>query len=237
MKDGQKSWADFPFTDPQSDDARKFAFIVHSIDPSGKDHKRLLESQIEQGVSEYDESQDINLFENPERISDKKQISCSLIGRDCDDVGRNIKEVLGTMRRVGFILKVPAENILQAAPCDSGNRFDENNHNKICTPKELLNHDYRYSNEHWNEILAQGKTENGGTVEIVGIFMCPHWIKPKYNQEIIDRFTNLNNQIEQWAAELSKRVGKPIFRVPEYDEILNTSNKSNNIKQDKANNG
>jgi hypothetical protein len=69
----EKAWKNFELTTIKKANEDNFAFIVHAFDPSGKSHEDTLLCGME--AKDYrglDPSQQIDLFLEPHRISEKK---------------------------------------------------------------------------------------------------------------------------------------------------------------------
>ena len=204
-KEVQLAWEQFEFSDPKTATQDSFAFIIHAFDPEGTTNMiTMLGSMQATGHQNFDHTQNIDLFHQPQRISEKRQISCSVIGRNSTQE----TQVLSTFKPIGFILKVPHENIVAASTQDMGfylghtdEELDKQREKIDTSPQDLLS----YTAYQYNEVVVRGKTEHG-KVEIAGVFL-----NPNMGAMTEEEYTSLRQQ----ANMLASRVGKPLFELPE----------------------
>ena len=153
------------------------------------------------------EINDIDLLTNPEKITEKRVISTSLIDQDHTD----------TWRAVGYILRVPVDNILKTCAEDCGTDFmrgaqttntlyQKRDTNGIANPNTVLAHS---SPKSYNEIVLAGTGRTGQKVEIVGVF-----IKIFPDGEEVD--PESTSQIRYAAYRLNVPIIKIKERVNEY---------------------
>lgn len=152
------SWAPNHFTDPAHHDARNFRYIVHMIEfANGRHSTRAIYKYLTQEIAQ-----------NP-----CATISTSVIDQDH-------RSTYGTF---GFILKVPADNILLARSSDiasqylPGNteaeRFNYalNNSASYIEPTPTLENLIKGTTAGHNEILVEGKFKEG--IQVVGVIYNP----------------------------------------------------------------
>ncbi len=158
------------FSNPKMVMAQEYRYLVHGV---GNQARRtiqktfLLESTRKEGL-ELDNNQDIDLLRNPEKISDKKIISTSIIDQDHR----------ATYGDVGFILRAPAGNVLKISAKDNGTFFADpesaikrmKSETSINSLDLLMQRTGKFSDHDWNEVCLEGKTDHG-QVEIIGCFI------------------------------------------------------------------
>ncbi|MEK6951188.1 MAG: hypothetical protein AABX13_05700 [Nanoarchaeota archaeon] len=150
-------------TDPRHHDPQQFCYIVHGINPVAKNGLLLAAINMEG----YDFSQEIDLLCEPERISEKKLISTSIINQDHQ----------GTWGDVFFILDVPWNNFVSISPLDQATNITrpapvlEYARRPYLTPSRLIEQT-RWcslgSSSAYNEVVVTG-TRKRKKVKITGI--------------------------------------------------------------------
>jgi len=166
-----KSVWETPMTDPAQHDSTNFRYVVHAIQPEfgiGQTMQAifLIQEQMKNPNIKYNR---INLLRAPRRIADKPLISASLI----DDTHTGTWQSFG-----GFILKVPADNILKTSSSDCGTLFyggadvvaqlyKERDTQGVASPEDLLQLTSSYS---YNEVVLAGTGRTGKKVEVIGVF-------------------------------------------------------------------
>ncbi len=158
-------------TNPKRHKEYDFRYIVHAIQPEslrvGRD-VAVMKLLSEGDVNEVDSGRWVDLLNNPSDINKKPLISASYIDQSHQE----------TWGSVGFILEVPAENILGTYPQDVGTPFFEgveyvksklkNREREIMTPEKLLRQSQEY-----NELLLTGTNPEdiSKEVRIIGVFI------------------------------------------------------------------
>ena len=106
-------------TNPSQHDEKKFRYLIHAFNPLAKSSMGLLNtlaalSKIQRGegphIDKAHGDQAINLYEQPERLSERVSLSMSLIDQDHR----------GTWGDAGIIVEAPSENIVITSPQDVG---------------------------------------------------------------------------------------------------------------------
>lgn len=156
----RKSWSG-SFTDPRTHDDNRFCYLVYAYNPPAQLALREL-ARREKAYSSSADMGYVNLLEHPELIATRPTISTSVIRQDHT----------ATFADVGYILKVPAENVLAASPDDRGTFVkDRQELEQLKERRDIygtVDQLVRASSA-LNEVVVTGKTEAGET-EIVGIF-------------------------------------------------------------------
>lgn len=188
-------------SDPNNYDRNNYMFLVHAIDlPNSSEKNYQLMRVLNEFGGEFSSSQMINLNLNPERIAEKKLISCSLVAK------KGKFEALETYKSFGLIVKCPIENIVFAGSQDLGilySQFDnvmKKYQNVILPSVECL-----LNPEEYDEILINGTTVYG-KVEIVGVF-----INLRNASMEDERFAKL---VYEAAGKLSSYLGVPLTYFP-----------------------
>lgn len=192
----RKSW-EASFTDPKEHNPNNFCYLVYGFVGKGE---RTLQKLDRLDMHAKDKPQpywdeEINLFENPRRISEKKIVATSVINQNHTQ----------TFSSAGLILKVPFENIVGFSPVDVGSsgspeRVMSKLRGKISTIEELLQQTPRYSH---NEVVLLGKTAYG-EVEVIG-----SWRK------VTQKGKPLNPDMTARAVALGIRLGLPRISIVE----------------------
>ena len=147
-------------TDPSDHDPKNFRYLVHGVYPRPKNF--TAETAAEAASAQDDQS--INLYEQPERVSERVSLSMSLIDPDHT----------GTWAKGGLILEVPEENIIGNGPSDLGSANSDPSQLRsqfrertILTPEELLR---QSSTRDYNEVIAFANLE-GSKVKLKGFYI------------------------------------------------------------------
>lgn len=153
------SWAPLALSDPMRHDSSSYRYLIHTINNFG---------------IRYTATSSFHFIGNTVANNPCATISTSL-------VNQQKRAMFGTM---GFILRVPSENILFTSPQDIGSpnlytnidpvkfhtelrRFQSRSkHLQFLTPDEVLTDS---DENRWNEVLVQAKVHEA--VQIVGIFI------------------------------------------------------------------
>lgn len=193
------NWSGLEFSDPENHNEDEFIYLVHGV--VNDDLAKILQQKSNsiEGViyrKGYTDTKRKN-----RNLEDKEIISCSLIGTGkINGIDFNVSQ---TFSNVGYILKVPYQNIIYSSIEDLGidyleyeeaikkyaNIEDEGPINLLLNTKE----------DDWNEVLVRGTTEYG-SVKILGIFI-------NYCNQDIDYHDILE------AANLSRKTNKPIIKL------------------------
>ena len=193
----RKSW-ETNFTSPAKHNDRKFCYVVHGLkDMGGRIHQRLFMAR----ERVYDTSQDIDLLQYPERVSDKKVISTSIVDQDHR----------ATWGNVGLILNVPYNNVIAAYREDVGTPFFDANRvkkEKVPAVGDITEstHPSKY-----NEIVLVGSTI-GSKVSVAGF-----WAKVYEDGQPIDK------ALYQQTQQLAKIRGLPFVKIVEKIETYKDS--------------
>ncbi len=217
------NWIDFNYSNPLEFDSNKFVFLVHaiqlgspiSINGRPMDRKfgigykifRDLKKNLKSPEPDYD------LVDNPFDIAKMTIIDCSLIGR-----GKHHEkcfEQLNTWNPVGFILSVPAENILVAEKKDLNSDF--------INPEEEIQHYTNADNgDPWdlllngigtyNHVLIKGKCDK---IKIIGVF-DNEWA-------LRDSPQAFKNFYKEWAEKISKNANVPLITISDQKELLQST--------------
>lgn len=184
------SW-ESDFTNPENHDDQQYCYLIHGTQIGGAAaQKSLLFLQS----GDYDSESHVDLFEEPQRIAEKKMISASIINQTCR----------GTWGGCGFILNAPYENAIAAYREDAGTQFDWEKMTKSATPvptvPEILEATYPTA---YNEIVLAGSTQ-AGNVSIRGI-----WAKVDKGGIPIDE-----DGFYQ-ARGVATRLGIPFVQIPQ----------------------
>ena len=109
----------------------------------------------------------IDIYKEPQRIADKGIISASVI----------TPQNTATFRDIGYILRVPSENIIAASRgdlyinnCSYRANIDKFKDSTLPSPHEITEYENLLGHRQYNEIAILGTTPEGGEVEIVGVF-------------------------------------------------------------------
>lgn len=162
-----KIWGEV--SDPKEHDPKKFRYLVHAFNPFARASQPL--AAISAGLSgayRVDKSegdQSINLFDQPERLSERVSLSMSLIDQ----------EHTGTWGQGGIIVEAPEGNIVITSPTDTGSHSSSKDFLRRQAQDQL-----RFSGEQllqstyagfYNEVVAFAKAESGETVRLKGFFI------------------------------------------------------------------
>ncbi|MEK7137775.1 MAG: hypothetical protein AAB853_05850, partial [Patescibacteria group bacterium] len=166
LNDIERSWAE-GFSNPEEHKDDQFRYLIHGVmNPAIRATQnvgflQIARSEIERGNDVH--LKIIDLLQQPQRIADKPIISSSLIDQEHRE----------TWAPVGFILKAPPQNIIDASPEDMGTNFvnpasvrERARHAVRTKVDDLLMQTSPYQ---YNEVVVEGKTE-AGKVEIVGVY-------------------------------------------------------------------
>jgi len=163
------SW-ETSMTEPGQHRDDSFRYVVHGVHNTNSlprlDQKIFLIQYCRDCINK---DNDIDLLEEPQRISEKPIISASLI----DQAHR------ATWGNAGYILKVPFDNILKTAREDIGTFYAqgkilveqlylEKEKLGIARPETILN---STSKTNYNEIVTTGTGKGGKKVSIEGVFV------------------------------------------------------------------
>ncbi|MBF0484435.1 MAG: class I SAM-dependent methyltransferase [Candidatus Omnitrophica bacterium] len=199
-------WED-SMTDINKHKPGEYQYIVHGL---YSDDDPMVRDAIEgEGVNNIKELPNyVNLWEEPQRISERKLFSASLINQ--------IKRTV--YNDVGFILQVPKDNILQASPDDLGTytitstdadvaRLYENRN--LPSPKDLLD----LEKSPWftpNEVVITGIGKDGARVKVVGVFT------------VVDSKTRrpVNREYDSKIRILAKKHGLPVIEIDQTDMAM-----------------
>ena len=147
-------------THPRNHSSARFSYLVHALSDEPVRLMQLIAITAAKGCQE---GQNIDLLTQPEKLAEKKVISCSLIDQDKSS----------TFSDVGLILNCPPENIVGMSSSDAGTNFAapdqvvSSRQPVLKTPQELLQ---ETSKGAYNEVVITGKS-NTGTVSIIGCFV------------------------------------------------------------------
>lgn len=183
-------------TDPKYHNPKNFCYIVHGINPAA--HNNLMLLAMKNGG--YDFKQEIDLLENPERISEKKVISSSVISENH----------LTTWGNVFFILDVPWENHVSMQPRDQGTNVTrpdfvlEHARSPYTTPRKLI----EQGNTGLNELVVTGK-KNGNAIKIAGVGI------KKYT----DNGEIMSPEEAARMREIAKELGVPLIEFEVNEKI------------------
>jgi len=167
---GQENWDSAFFTDPQNSNSENYIYIVTAIAPSGENSQSLSEnlSQLVDQMkdSEFIPDPKVDIYENPKKISEKGVISGSVI----------TPKNTATFRDIGYILRVPAQNIIAASSgdlyinnCSARANIARFKGSKLPSPEEVTSYRGLEGHRQINEVVILGNTPHG-KVEIVGVF-------------------------------------------------------------------
>ena len=147
-------------TDPRNHSSNRFSYLVHALTDK---NSRLMQDLFLVQEKSFQKGQYIDLLTHPEKIAEKKIISCSLIDQS----------KFSTFSNVGLILNCPPENIVGMSSSDAGTDFS--NPDQVMssrqtvhkTPQELLQ---ETSKRTYNEVVITGSS-NKRNVSIIGCFI------------------------------------------------------------------
>jgi len=149
-------------TDPAKHDPNHYCYIVHGVNPSART-SLLLATMRNEG---YDFRQEIDLLNEPHRISEKKIISTSIINQDHN----------ATWGDVFFILDVPWDNFVSMSPRDSATNVTrpdfvaENLRTPEMLPSQLIEQTRMLGGKSaYNEVVVVGKRKESVKIQSVGI--------------------------------------------------------------------
>lgn len=160
VTDKIQEWAPSKFSNPREHNSKKFRYIIHTvINPF------YFFSKTER--IEFDFL--INIVSNPNFLKTHPALSASVITQEFR---------VTSLNAAGFILKVPAENIIATAPEDmqihNSRHTSETELRKeisrvqmeygIKSPDEILNPGL-------NEVLTVGTMKDGSSIEIIGVLV------------------------------------------------------------------
>lgn len=180
-------------TQPTQHDPNKFAYIVHALPPNDLG-------------SNYNANEIINLWKNPQDISKKVLLSTSLIS----DLKR------GTYRNLGFILRVPPENIVSTHSRDSGtnNHFESDNPAGVAAEITRLSRSFKIKDPEdlietsdsrvFNEVVVTGTSDLGSKIEIAGVFV----VVDKSGNPLVKRTEDLQSLID-----IAKQYALPVVPI------------------------
>lgn len=156
-------------SDPKEHDPKKFRYLVHAFNPLATASQPLAAISAELSgayrVNKSEGDQSINLFVQPERLSERVSLSMSLIDQDH----------IGTWGQGGIIVEAPEGNIVITSPTDAGSH----NSSKDFLRKQAQDQ-LRLSGEQllqstsdgiYNEVVAFAKSDRGETVRLNGFFI------------------------------------------------------------------
>jgi len=185
---------------------KHFQYIVHALydenDPQVKDLLDAEGIKDIRGISNY-----INLWNEPNRIAERKLLSTSIINERKRTVWND----------VGLVLKVPSGNILKAAPHDLGTKT-------ITATDEDVDHLYKQRNlpdpidvlngTDWmeaNEIVITGTGKDGKRVEVAGVYT------------VVDIKTRkpINPVYDRRIRALAKKINVPVIEINESEREPN----------------
>ncbi len=155
------------FSNPNEPSIDGFRYLVHAVAGKASKISQMIYA-LSKDNAKIDNSQHIDLLINPEKISDKKIISASVIENDKS----------ATFAEVGFILRCPHKNVLKMSCQDNGTNFTNIDMalSKLSQEKVIMNLDSLMEGTNgqsgisYNEVVLAGETD-AGKVEIVGIFI------------------------------------------------------------------
>ncbi len=193
-------------TDPRYHSDDHFQYMVHGV-PSARDGVyRLLQQQMLLTNGKFVKNQKIELLVTPNRVSEKKLISTSLINQDHQI----------TYTQGGFILRIPSDNILETLDQGDDSNFSRTDEDiekvyrtrKLKTPADMIDEATDYSPS-FNEIVVQGTGRKGEKVEIQGVFIQ---ISPE-NHKPLDQplAIQLRNIAQQYGWPIIEIMSKVIF--------------------------
>lgn len=185
----KKSWEN-SFTNPNNHDDDKYCYMVHGL--IGLD-ARIKQKIFLSDIQTSDNSQDIDLLQYPEKVSEKKVISASI-------VDQNHRTTWG---HVGLILDVPYKNIMAAYKEDVSTPFFDINkvkREKVPSVDDILK--LTNSKRH-NEIILTGQIDDKK------VNICGFWTKVDKNGEPIDKF------LYRKMRRLSEEKGLPLIKIKE----------------------
>ena len=155
-------------TDPREHNPNYFKYIVHSIQSESlRLHRDILEIQLKLNGLDVDENRRTDLLRNSDDIAKKAVISTSLIDQNHR----------GTWGNVGFILDVPAENILSVSNQDMGSLPRSAEYVKArLRERDIESPDVLLKNTHpsqYNELEITGTNpfDLSKKVKVIGVFI------------------------------------------------------------------
>lgn len=162
-----KIWGEV--SDPKEHDPKKFRYLVHAFNPFATASQPLAAISAElSGAYKVDKSegdQSINLFDQPERLSERVSLSMSLIDQ----------EHTGTWGQGGIIVEAPEGNIVITSPTDTGSHSSSKDFIRRQAQDQLhLSGEQLLqstSDGIYNEVVAFAKSESGETVRLKGLFI------------------------------------------------------------------
>lgn len=188
-------------TDPNKHNDAQFRYIVHAVPPSESSTRTSQNIfMCEFASDDLKSHKKIDLLKNPERINEKKIISTSLIDQEHRETWTN----------GGFILKVPSDNILKAAPQDIGTAFfkgddlvtdlyKERDSFGLQTPDYIIQGTFPCK---YNEIVLTGTGRSGKQLEISGIFI-----------KVDSRGNPSNLELAKELEGIAHKKNLPIIRI------------------------
>lgn len=191
------SWKN-DFTDPQKHNPHSFCYLVHGIQSALVRNIEFL--AIYRELRKYDPTQDIDLLRDPQRISDKERISCSIIDQEHTE----------TYGAAGLILAAPFENVLSMFSQEEGTGFSgvssvRGRSSNLLPVPELLK---RTHGDLYNEVVITGKTMYG-LVQVKGF-----WVNTDKGGVPFDEETAY--EIEYLARKLNLPLITIIKEFPEF---------------------
>ncbi|MFZ5392173.1 MAG: hypothetical protein ACOZAR_03160 [Patescibacteria group bacterium] len=194
-------------TDPNKHNPEKFRYLVHAFNPASAINMMQMNIIVQEKYSHHifdkkDGDQSINLFCQPERLTQRVALSCSLIDQNH----------VATWGRAGIILEADQKNVCISQPKDCGSMVMSKNlllqqalQKTFYYPDQLLQH----CNPHqYNEVVVLAN-HNNQKIRLAGFF-----IKVDEDDEPID---------EGLASKMSLhayRLHLPLVKIPEFNDCL-----------------
>jgi len=193
-----KEW-ETTMTNPLFHDAKEFRYLVHAVLERPAQTHKLDDGRIWNSMG---------VMREPEKISEQFVISTSLIDSTHTQ----------TFGWAGFILKVPAENILKAGSTDvgsditGGKEYVEKLYSErsVYSPDEILS-GTGMSFGKYNEVVITGTGRTGKRVEISAVF-----IKGKKN-ELTGNFEPRFPDFAEKFRALAMNMNIPIIEIENFD--------------------
>ncbi len=211
---------DTTMTDPRYHNENKFRYVIHGIDPPDEFVSHYLKMVKREELSpdpkdslnafdlffnpqqlQMDTWDKIDLLNNPGEISDKRNLSLSLIDS-------NFTKTWGS---AGFIIKVPADNILRTSygfserkPWRTREELDQlYAERSLLSPNDMLeNHLSRL-----NEIIAVGTGRKGSKVKIQAVFIKVYADPSTGKRKLFDP------KLAQKIKSLAKKNNWPVIEI------------------------
>ncbi len=189
----KESWKN-DFTNPNNHNNDKYCYIVHGlIGPEARIKQKIFLSDIKTS----DNSQDIDLLQYPEKVSERKILSASIIDQ-------NHKTTWGS---AGLILDVSYENVIAAYREDVSTPFFDIEHvkkEKVPTIDDVLK---LTDPDLHNEIVLNGSVEDK-KINVSGF-----WAKIDKEGQPVNKF------LYRRIRRLAENKGLPLIKINEEKEI------------------